>query len=103
MNVSEINQSPIAKQMYRLKFQQYSNILTGNAKEAKKYSKNFAKMAVDNFETAVQIPSPIKGQIPLFSKIGFNIIKYMIYNLFTRDSNEEKQLKALLKDYKYKQ
>ena len=103
MNVSKINQSPIAKEMYQLKFRQYSNILTGNAREAKKYSRSFAKMAVENFETALQIPSPIKGSIPLFSRMGFNIIKYMIYNLFTRDSKEEKQLKILWEDYKYKQ
>ena len=100
MNVSKINQSPIAKEMYQLKLRQYSNILTGNAREAKKYSQSFAKMAIDNFETAVQIPSPVKGSIPLFSRMGFNIIKYMIYSLFTKDSKEEKQLKILWEDYK---
>ena len=102
MKVQKVIQTPIGKKLYDCKFKHVSNLLYGNTKEAKKNYQEFAKLAVDNFETAVQVPSPLKGSVPLFSKLGLNIIKYLIYDLFTKNSPEEKQLKKMYEEYKIK-
>ena len=100
MNVQKIMQMPNAKKMYNLKLEYTSNILYGHIKSAKKVHKEFAKFAVNDFETFKQIPSPVKGKFSIFSKMGFNILRYLVYDLFSKDSIEEKQLKKMIEQSK---
>ena len=92
MKTEKILQTPIAKKLYNLKLEHTSNVLYGQVKEAKECHRNFAKLAVENFDTFIKTPSPIKGSFSIFSKPGFNIIKYLIYSFFTKDSPDEKKL-----------
>ena len=100
MRTQKILQNPVAKKMYEYKFNHASNVLLGNVKEARKNYQEFAKLAVNDFETALQVPSPIKGTFPLFSKLGFNTLKYLFYNLFAKKTPEEKRLKKMFEEYK---
>ena len=98
MNVQKIIQTPIAQKMKKLKFEYSIDVITGNYKNAKKTYREFAKLAVDNYETAKVIGPAIQGNIPLFSKYGINALKYIIYNFFTKKTSEEKLLKKLSKE-----
>ena len=78
MKTQKIMQNPIARKLYDYKFNQASSMLMGNVKEAKQNCREYAKLAVQNFEISTQVPSPIRGRIPLFSKSGINILKFVI-------------------------
>ena len=100
MNVKKIMQSPIARKLYELKFQSSTAILTGQYKEARIAQKEFAKLAVKNFDIALQVPSPIKAKFSLFSKQGLKCLKFKIYKAFCKSSPEEKKLKSMVNDYR---
>ena len=100
MSIQKIMQSPIARKLYELKFQSSTAILTGNYKEARTAQKEFAKLAVKNFDIALQVPAPIKAKFSLFSKQGLKCLKFMIYKAFCKSSPEEKELKSLVNDYR---
>ena len=88
--------------MKQLKWDHAQNMLLGNAKRAKESYREFAKLAVDNFEIATQLPAPIKGNVPLFSKTGLKILKYVLYGIFTKRTPEEKKLKRMAEEYQLK-
>ena len=97
MKVSSVAVNPIAEKMKQLKWDHARNMLLGNAKKAKESYREYAKLAVDHFELSTQIPSPITGSIPLFSKTGLKILKYIIYDKFTKSTPAEKKLKEIKK------
>ena len=100
MKVSSVAVNPIAEKMKQLKWDHARNLLLGNAKKAKEAYREYAKLAVDHFELSTQIPSPIKGNIPLFSKTGLKILKCIIYDKFTKSSPAEKRLKEMAEEYR---
>ena len=100
MKTQKIMQSPVAKKMYDLKRTTAFAMLNGRCREARTAQKEFAKLAVDNFNTAINLPKPLEGNIPLFSKWGLNILKCHIFKLFTQKTPEEKQLKQMMDDYR---
>ena len=103
MKVSRVAVNPVAEKMKQLKWDHASNMLLGNAKKAKESYREYAKLAVDHFELSTQIPSPITGSIPLFSKTGLKILKYIIYDKFTKSTPAEKKLKEMAEEYRMKQ
>ena len=102
MKVGRVAVNPVAEKMKQLKWDLAYNVLLGNAKKAKEYHREFAKLAVDNFEIAIQIPAPIKGRAPFFSKTGLKMLKYILYDVFTKRTPEEKQLKRMTEEYQLK-
>ena len=102
MKLEKIAQIQLQDKMRRLKFEQFSNILLGNPRRAKKYHQEFAKIAVKNFDLAKTLSPPIKGSFSIFSKQGFNALKYIFFDFFAKDSAEEKQLKKLWHEFNYK-
>lgn len=100
MKINPILQNPVAKKMYDLKLQKSIAILNGRCKEARMTSKEFAKLAVDDFYTAIKVPQPVTGSFPWYSSFGLNAIKYMIYNLFCKKTPQEKQFNKLVDDYR---
>ena len=102
MKVSSVAVNPIAEKMKQLKGDHARNMLLGNAKKAKESYREYAKLAVDNFEIATQLPSPIKGSTPLFSKTGLKILKYILYDIFAKQTPEEKKLKKMAEEYRVK-
>ena len=102
MKVGRAAVNPVADKMKQLKWDHAHNMLLGNAKKAKESYREFAKLAVDNFEIATQLPAPIKGNVPLFSKTGLKILKYVLYDIFTKRTPEEKKLKRMSEEYQLK-
>ncbi len=100
MKVGRVVINPVAEKMKQLKWDYARNMLLGNAKKAKESYREYAKLAVENFEIATQIPSPIKGSTPLFSKTGLKILKYIFYDIFTKRTPEEKKLKKMAEEYR---
>ncbi|MBO5739399.1 hypothetical protein J6R97_08685 [bacterium] len=102
MKVNRVGVNPVAEKMKQLKWDYAQNLLLGNVKKAKKSHREFAKLAVDHFEIATQLPSPINGSVSLFSKVGLRFLKYIIYDIFTKHSPEEKKLKKMTEEYRVK-
>lgn len=100
MKTQQIMQSPVAKKMYNLKLKTAVSVLNGRCRDARVAQKEFAKLAVDNFATAINLPSPVEGSFDLFSDYGLNIIKFKLFKLFTRKTPEEKKLEQMVDDYK---
>ncbi len=70
--------------------------INGNCKMYKASSKEYAKLAVDNFEVAKKVPEiKITGHLPFQKKL--NLLKIMLFDLFRKMSPEEKQLHQLVK------
>ena len=90
----------VLEKMRKHKWDMVTSMLTGEYKQAKLAHQQYAKLAVDNFELVPHSGSPLNGSIPVFSKMGFNIIKYFIYRLFTKRTPEEKKLEKLAELYK---
>ena len=93
---------PIINKLNQLKSDITYNVLLGNYKDYKKSLKEYSKLAVDNFEYVTKTKSPTIKNAPLFSKIGFNIMKIWFLNLFRKKSPEEKLLKKMSLEYKAK-
>lgn len=92
----------IIRQLKNLKSDYAFSLLMGDYKGFKNAYKQYAKLAVDNFEIASHLESPVKGKIPLFSKPGLKIIKCMLFNAFRIKTPEEKLLKKMGRDFKNK-
>ena len=100
MKTQAILKNPIAKRMYDLKLKTSLAVLNGRCKEARVNQKEFAKLAIDNFSTAIDLPAPVTGSFPWYSDFGLNTIKFMIYKAFCKKTPEEKKLKAMVDDYR---
>ncbi|MBQ7125698.1 hypothetical protein IJO12_01275 [bacterium] len=99
MKISSVSKAPIKKQLYDTRINLFSAIMDGKYNEARQCQKEFAKIAVDNFDIAIQTPQPVKGSFPLFSKMGWKAVKFMIFKFFSKKTPEEKQLKKMLREY----
>ena len=103
MNVPKVNlSSPLAQKISKLKFDTAFSIITGDFKTARTAHQELAKIGVDNFELITKVPNPIQGQFSLFSKEGWNALKFMISEKFRRKTPEEIKLNALAKLYRDK-
>ena len=82
-------------ELERVKYLQNSmqlNVLSGNYKNYKEAHKEYASLAVKDFNTVKLIKSqPVA--VSLFSKTGFNILYVAIRNFFRIKSSDEKLLK----------
>ena len=92
----------VTDRLRQLKSDVTYNTLFGNYKEYKKSVDEFSKLAVDKFEYVSKTKSPTIKNAPLFSKIGFNIMKIWFLNLFRKKSPEEKLLSKMFKEYNEK-
>jgi hypothetical protein len=66
----------------------------GNYKEFKQASKEYASLAVKNFELLSQVKAP-SIKVPLFSAIGWNMFKVYLLNKLRIKTPDEKLLKKL--------
>lgn len=90
----------IINHLKSLKSDSAFSLLLGDYKGFKEAHAKYAELAVDNFETAMSLESPVKGTIPLFSKMGLRIVKCMFLNAFRVKTPKEKLLKKMIKDRK---
>ncbi len=90
----------LAGKIKTLRSETIYSMLLGDFKGFRKAQKEYAKVAVDNFELTKSVPSPQINNVPLFSKIGLNILKCIFLNKFTKKTPEEKLLKQMAKQDK---
>ena len=93
---------PIARKIAQLKSDIVYSAALGNYKGFKAASKEHAKLAVENFDVARQIPAP-SFKAPLFSKAGLRMAKVWFFNKFRIKTPEEKLLKQMGKQERLKQ
>lgn len=88
----------------RLQNDKFWSYVTGDYKGFKKASKEYAKAAVNDFETAKQVQknTPVI-KAPIFSKVGLSAFKIWFLNKFRIKSPEEKELIRLAKIERAKQ
>ena len=77
------------------------NVYEGKFKEARKYQKQLAKMATQDFNIYKGVTNFVLTDFPSeVSKIMLkNSLKYKIYDMFTPKTKEEKQLRKMNKKY----
>lgn len=92
----------IRESVIKMKNDVVYSALTGKYKNYKNARKTYAKFAVDNFELCKNIPSP-NASVPIFSKIGFNMLKIWFLDLFRPKTKDEKKLKQMAFEEKVKQ
>ena len=78
----------------------YDAIL-GNYKNFKNAKKEYAVLAIKDFNTVRQLPAP-KVIVPLFSRQGIQMLFVMVRDFFRVKTPEEKILKKMGNDYKSK-
>lgn len=93
--VNSIN--PAIQHLTALRNEQLMSSVTGNYKNFKQASKDFASLAVKNFEIVQKLPMP-KVTVPLFSKMGMNMAKVWFLNLFRKKTPAEKEFKRLAQE-----
>ncbi len=97
-----IKVSPIIEKLSSLKYDQAISVIKGNYKGYKNASKEYAKIAVKNFDESLQAKGP-EIKVPLFSAYGLRFVKVWFLNKFRIKSPEEKAFKKMCKEYKMKQ
>ena len=90
-----------AAQMFELKKQSFISVVDGRFKDARKAEKEYAKLAVEDFDTCTKLPKVNIKNVPAGAgvKILWQGIKYRIYNAFCIKTPEEKELAKKCKDY----
>lgn len=94
----------IGQRMRQLRNAKMYNYMLGDYKAYKQSAKDFAKIAVENpleFRALQQTPAP-KVTVPLFSSMGFKMLKIWFLEKFRIKSPEEKLLKKMVKRDLYK-
>lgn len=94
--------SPLAQKISKLKFDTTISVITGDFKTARTAHQELAKIGIDNFELITKVPNPVQGQFSLFSKEGWNALKFMISEKFRRKTPEEIKFNTLVKLYQTK-
>ena len=98
---SNLDSALNAQKMFQLRQRAMLSIVGGNFKEARNSQKEFAKIAVSDFETCKTLPNINYTNVPIkmFLGVWFKSLKFRFYKLFTEKSPEEKQLKKLYKTF----
>ena len=101
MKITPTKMSPIEQKISQLRTNMTYSAAMGDYNGFKEASKAYAKEAIKNFGVLKKIKSP-QITAPLFSKIGFNIMKVMVLNFFRKKTPAEKQLAKLAELQKIK-
>ena len=91
-----------ASKMFELRKKVLLSVMDGKYKTARKFQKEFAKNAVEDFDTFTTLPKLTFTNVPLkvwFALLAKNI-KFKIYRAFTKNSPDEKLLAKKFKVYK---
>lgn len=85
---------PIVQTITKVRNELVLSALEGNYAQYKKARIENAKLTLENFEVAKKIQSP-SVQVPLFSVLGFRLLKFAFLDFFRTKTPEEKQLKEI--------
>ena len=90
-----------AQKMFNLRQKSTVAIIEGKFREARNIQKEFAKLAVDDFETFKTLPSvrfknvPFKPSVSIF----FKSLQFKLFRMFTKKSPEEKLFRQKYNEY----
>ncbi len=85
----------VRNRLVQLKSEKMLSVLIGDYKSYKKAAKDFAVLAVNNFDEFKSLSAQQKVSAPLFSKLGFRMAKVWFLEKFRVKTPEEKQLAKL--------
>ena len=87
--------------MFNLRQQTMQSVVSGNFKLARSQQKEFAKVALDDFETYKKLPNIFFDNMPFWPSlfVFFKTLKYRIYYAFSKKTPEEKELTKKAKEY----
>lgn len=90
-----------AAKLFELRKQITLSIFDGKFKQARANQKEFAKLAVQDFDTFVKVPTFKFTNIPLKAGISIlrPILKFKLFSMFSKKTPEEKELAKMYKDY----
>jgi hypothetical protein len=101
MQVTQIDlNNPLAERVRQLKLENGISIFMGNYRNAIKAQRELAKIGVDNFELMTKIESPVKGTVPLLSKLGFRLLLAMLIDKIRYKTPEEKKYRKMCNLFK---
>ncbi|MDD3419490.1 MAG: HD domain-containing protein [Candidatus Gastranaerophilales bacterium] len=93
----KISQAEKINKLSELKNQITSSAIYGDYKTYKATKRTYAKQAIEDFDAAKQAPAMTIQNIPVFSKLGWKILKIAIREHFSSKTPEEKLLKQKAK------
>jgi len=85
-----------AFQIFYLRQDRSVALLSGQAREYARLSKEHAKICVDNFELSKRVRFPSVEKVPMFSIFGLNIIKVSLCERFRPKTMKEIMYKKML-------
>ena len=90
-----------AIKMFNLRKESTLHIMSGEFKAARQTQKEFAKLAVQDFETFKTVPTISFTNVPIKEWLGmaFQGLKFKIFSAFTKKTPEEKQLAKKYNEY----
>ena len=87
------------ERLTKLRYNQVISTLAGDYTGFRNASKEFASIAVKDFEIAKQVKGPVVQNVPLFSKTGMKMAKVLFLNLFRKKTADEKTLAQLYEKF----
>ena len=82
----------VRNRLAQLRSEKMLSVLMVDYKGYKQAAKDYAKLAVKNFDETKSLPPQPKVTFPLFSKQGFRMMKVWFLEKFRTKTPEEKQL-----------
>lgn len=82
----------VQNRLAQLRSEKILSIMLGDYKGFKQASKDFAKLAVNNFDELKSLPAQPKVTVPLFSKGGLRMMKVWFLEKFRVKTPDEKRL-----------
>ncbi len=88
-----------AAKMFELRKMVSLSIMEGNFQNARIAQKEFAKTALEDFDTFKTLPNIKITNVPLreWLVLGFRSLEYKVYRFFTRKTPEEKAFAKVIK------
>ena len=89
--------NPTVQKLQQLKDSVQIAALRGDFKTFKKAQREFAALAINNFEETKQLKSLVKGTFSIISPAGFRLFKIWMRNKFSKKTPQEKIFNSILK------
>ena len=101
VNYKDMDSAMRAAKMFNLRQNAFVSIIEGKYRVARQYQKDFASIAVSDFETFKTLPKINYKNVPAvaFFPMLWRSIKFRIFKFFTKSTKEEKQLVRMYKEY----
>ncbi len=101
INFSNAKSAINAVTMLNLRQNLLKSVVSGNFRLARSQQKEFAKIAVEDFDTYIKLPKVVYDNIPLVPLMSMFLktLKFRIFYAFSKKTPDEKELKRKAKEY----